>query len=44
MKQSDEFDTSLKDEGNRLYGEKKYVEATAKYGDAIGRLEQLMLR
>ena len=35
---------SLKDEGNRLYGEKKYVEATAKYGDAIGRLEQLMLR
>jgi len=35
---------NLKDEGNRLYGEKKYIEATAKYADAIGRLEQLMLR
>lgn len=34
----------LKEEGNRLYAEKKYMEASNKYADAIGRLEQLMLR
>jgi AH receptor-interacting protein len=34
----------LKDEGNRMYGQKQYKDAADKYGDAIGRLEQLMLR
>ena len=34
----------LKEEGNKLYGEKQYKEAADKYADALGRLEQLMLR
>lgn len=34
----------LKAEGNKLFGEKNYTEAGAKYRDALGRLEQLMLR
>lgn len=34
----------LKDEGNRLYNEKDYLEAAEKYALAIGMLEQLMLR
>lgn len=33
-----------KEEGNRLYKEKKYTEAAAKYGEALGCLEQLCLR
>lgn len=35
---------NLKEEGNRLYNEKQFEEAAAKYADALGRLEQLMLR
>ena len=35
---------SLKEEGNRLYQEKKVDEAEEKYKTAIGMLEQLMLR
>ena len=35
---------SLKDEGNRLFQEKKVDEAEEKYKTAIGMLEQLMLR
>ena len=34
----------LKAEGNNLYGKKQFKEASDKYADAIGRLEQLMLR
>ncbi|XP_013389110.1 AH receptor-interacting protein [Lingula anatina] len=34
----------LKDEGNALYKEKKYSEASAKYGQAIGILEQLSMK
>lgn len=34
----------LKQEGNVLFKEKKYEEAAKKYQDAIGLLEQLMLR
>lgn len=34
----------LKAEGNRLYNDKKFSEASDRYADAIGRLEQLMLR
>lgn len=33
-----------KEEGNRLYMDKKYTEAAKKYGDALGCLEQLCLR
>lgn len=33
-----------KEEGNRLYKEKKYAEAAVKYGEALGCLEQLCLR
>lgn len=34
----------LREEGNELYKEKKYAEATEKYRTAIGVLEQLLLR
>ena len=34
----------LKEEGNRLFKEGKMEAAAKKYADAIGRLEQLMLR
>jgi AH receptor-interacting protein len=34
----------LKEEGNQLFKEGKLTEAAQKYADAIGRLEQLMLR
>jgi len=34
----------LKDEGNRLFRSNQLAAATDQYGDAIGRLEQLMLR
>jgi len=34
----------LKTEGNQLFKEKKYTQAGDKYKDALGRLEQLMLR
>ena len=34
----------LKEEGNRLFKENKMVEASLKYSEAIGRLEQLLLR
>merc|ERR550519_2578189 len=34
----------LKEEGNKLFREQKMEEASLKYGEAIGRLEQLMLR
>lgn len=34
----------LKDKGNKLYGEKKYKEAEAAYTQALGMLEQLMIR
>ena len=34
----------LKEEGNKLYGEKNYPTAAEKYAEAISRLEQLMLR
>ena len=33
-----------REEGNRLFREKKYAEAAAKYGEALGCLEQLCLR
>lgn len=33
----------LREEGNRLYGEKNHDEATSKYSEALGMLEQLML-
>ncbi len=35
---------ALKAEGNRLYQLKAFAEAAEKYADALGRLEQLMLR
>jgi AH receptor-interacting protein len=35
---------ALKEQGNKLYMEKKVDEATEKYRVAIGMLEQLMLR
>jgi len=35
---------SLKAEGNRLFGQKNYLGASDKYRDALGRLEQLILR
>ena len=34
----------LKEDGNKLYGEKQYKDASDKYAEAISRLEQLMLR
>ena len=34
----------LKEEGNKLYSTKQFKEAADKYADALGRLEQLMLR
>jgi hypothetical protein len=34
----------LKEEGNQLYKDGKLEDAAQKYADAIGRLEQLMLR
>lgn len=34
----------LKETGNELYKEKQYVEAAEKYGEAIGILEQLVLK
>ena len=34
----------LKEEGNNLFKEGKLEDAAKKYADAIGRLEQLMLR
>ena len=34
----------LKEEGNRLFKEKKYEEAAQKYQEALGYLEQLILR
>jgi AH receptor-interacting protein len=34
----------LKEEGNQLFKAGKLEEAAQKYADAIGRLEQLMLR
>ncbi len=34
----------LKEEGNLLYKEKQFKDASDKYAEAIGRLEQLMLR
>ena len=34
----------LKEDGNKLYGEKQYKDAADKYAEAISRLEQLMLR
>ena len=36
--------SQLRSEGNQLYSNKKLEEATEKYGEAIGRLEQLILR
>lgn len=35
---------NLKEEGNNLYKAKQFKEASVKYSDAIGMLEQLMLR
>lgn len=34
----------LKADGNSLYEEKKYTEATRKYGEAVALLDELMLR
>ncbi len=34
----------LKEEGNQLFKSGKLEDAAQKYADAIGRLEQLMLR
>lgn len=34
----------LKEEGNRLYKEQQYEEAAKKYAEALGRVEQLLLR
>ena len=34
----------LKEAGNSLYKEKKYEEAAEKYAEAIGMLENLLLR
>ena len=34
----------LKEEGNLLYKDGKYMEAAAKYFEAIGRLDNLMLK
>jgi AH receptor-interacting protein len=34
----------LKEEGNTLYTEKKYDEAANKYAEALGMLENLMLK
>ena len=34
----------LQDEGNQLYMEKKYEEAELKYTEALGILEQLLIR
>lgn len=34
----------LKECGNELYKQKQYEEASKKYGEAIGLLEQLILR
>jgi AH receptor-interacting protein len=34
----------LKEEGNELYKEKKYTQAAERYAEAIGMVEQLMLR
>ena len=34
----------LKEEGNQLFNEKKYDAAADKYGQALGMLEQLVLR
>jgi len=34
----------LKEAGNRLYAEQRYQDAAAKYGEALGRIEQLLLR
>jgi len=36
--------TELRAEGNRLYAASKHEEAARLYGDALGRLEQLILR
>ena len=36
--------TKLKSEGNQLYSNKKLQDAAEKYAEAIGRLEQLILR
>jgi AH receptor-interacting protein len=35
---------ALKDEGNALYKEKKYFEAAEKYGEALGLLEQKVMK
>lgn len=34
----------LKEDGNVYYKEKKFTEAAEKYGEALGMLEQLVLR
>lgn len=34
----------LKEDGNQLYKEHCYEEATKKYAEALGRIEQLLLR
>ena len=34
----------LKEEGNQLFGEKKYAEAAEKYAKALGFLENLILK
>lgn len=35
---------TLREEGNKLYKESKHAEASKKYSEALGRLEQLMIR
>ena len=34
----------LKEEGNKLFKEKKYAEAAEKYSEALGFLEQFILK
>lgn len=34
----------MKEEGNALYKANKYVEASQKYAEALGRLEQLVIK
>jgi len=34
----------LREDGNRLYGERRYNEAATKYAEALDMLEQLCLR
>jgi len=46
MDYDEKFDAlpKLREDGNRLYGEQKYHDASTKYAEALHLLEQLCLR